>query len=419
MHLSIPLAALFASLTLALANPICIDHYDPRDLTKRARVPCPLVHDIAPRQAPETFNSSQAFVFDFYCDASPELCLKAKEGFRKSGEILSSFISFAAPVRVNASFHLFCKSDPEIDENCRTRGLSAIAGLAKPTRMMLLQDDDNVQRIYPQTVVKQFNLTPRPAYHTYDIYADFNAELPWHFWADGPKLASAQQTDFEETVVHELLHGLGFLSSWANLPASPGSLIPAGLIYDEQENPMPTDDFFVESVLDRYMTLVSGASPQRCTEFTKALNAASTKLFTQSTTPAQVASLLETAPDFQPARDMMKAATTNDTLALLPFGAQAPNDYLWLETGLPRYRQGSSVSHVAMKHYWNTSQRLMMFAADRPMSLAESIAQYGGPVGPLLLRAMASIGYQTKDKLPVPPIPKVAIPNPSPASPGQ
>ncbi|KAL1922900.1 uncharacterized protein VTP21DRAFT_9276 [Calcarisporiella thermophila] len=422
--------------SLVAGTPLCLDDPFPLHPERRVIVPCPLSQNPPIRR--QQFNTSQAFIFDFQCKVEPTLCDKAREGLRKSGEILSSYLEFSEPVRVNATFHRFCQDGETqlMDPGCEKRGYSIVVGewfsgdlasplvcayqyemtphgdeypgLARPTRLMLLEDDDQIVRFYPQPLVKQLTFSPRPAYATYDITAEFNAEHDWHFWADGPDLGAANRTDFEETVIHELIHGLGFLSMWVELPGAPSALVPPGFLLNAEDERIATvtTDYFIETALDRYLVSVEPPNTIRASEYAKQLNQAARAAFKQPPTLEELTLALETSPEFAPARAMMRQATANNTLALLPLGAQ-PDDFTWLETGLNPFRSGSSVSHVSLKDYRDTSERLMTYKSDRPLSLYQSIQQYGGPIGPRLQRCMASIGYKTRPSLPAPNPPRV------------
>ena len=90
------------------------------------------------------------------------------------------------------------------------------SGSASASRYIPLQDDDGRVRFYPQALVKQFNLASEPTYAPFDLRARFNSrpEVRNSWFRGDPDPSGYSSSDFLGTVVHELLHGLGFASAW-------------------------------------------------------------------------------------------------------------------------------------------------------------------------------------------------------------
>ncbi|KAL1924144.1 uncharacterized protein VTP21DRAFT_7179 [Calcarisporiella thermophila] len=391
---------------VATTHPLCIDFPEPDDLSRHTYTPCPVVHHALNRRQ-NAFNANNAFNFHLNCNASQELCVKVERGFTRVGEILSTYyFNFTAPIRVNASFYEFCKVEPGKHTACASDGMASQIGYASAARGILMTDDDAVSRIYPQALVKQFQLNPQPGYHEYDINCNFNAELKWKFESSPEEPG---EISFEHIVLHELLHGLGFQTYWRkySTAVSHNFLYPIGIsLVNHSMTNIYTSNF--EGALDRYLMVVPKMI--HATEYTKQIDAAARILFSRNTTSREFFNAVESAPEFQPARDMLNYSQTRDALALLPYGGKAPDDFIFMESSIIPYKAGASLSHLCLEKYGKSADRLMIASQQDPNNmplLVPDVNGQGGSIGPLVLRAMASIGYLTKQQLPTPPIPKL------------
>ncbi|CAG8616062.1 8224_t:CDS:2, partial [Scutellospora calospora] len=137
------------------------------------------------------------------------ICGKIVQAFLDAGSILSSTLLLKSSIFVNISVYDFCGDDPTCSgENFYN------PGYAQPTLLYLLKDNDGVERLYPQSLVKQFNFSNNPEYKHPDIYGEFNLALDYWF-KDDPSPIKYNQYDFLGIILHELCHGLGFLTSWS------------------------------------------------------------------------------------------------------------------------------------------------------------------------------------------------------------
>ncbi|KAL1925198.1 uncharacterized protein VTP21DRAFT_81 [Calcarisporiella thermophila] len=396
-----PLLLLFLVDASLAKIPLCIDIHNPLDLTQRNHIDCPLVHDLSLRQQ-SPVGSSSAFSVDLQCIASSDFCIKAKNNLARASEILAQHLSIKEPIRVSATFLPFCSKDANKNQDvCKKSGMMPSVGGALPARMLLLQDDDNMLRVYPQALVKQMDISPRPQFNQYDILMEFNSELPWHFLEDGPKLKYSNQTDFTHAVLHEMLHGLGFLSVFLEYPPNGKVLIPGGSAHLAAPSSGEVATYF-EGVFEKYMLKMPERKP--VSSYTQTIAAAAKALFSNRTTPEEMTTALSTSPEFQASRDLLKFATTKDALAILPFGGPM-DDPVYLETSFAPLKAGSSLSHISSTHYANTSEWLMLWRPEKNLAYEEAVRAYGGPIGPKTLRVLASLGYKTKGNLPMPPIP--------------
>ena len=157
---------------------LCLDQTDPLSINSRQWIECPFVS----HQNEKRSSQSAPFTVTFHCfDLAPDDCIKAERAFKKAGDMLSSYIVFNEPVRVNATLVSFCKQLTQCDDN------STLGG-SLPLRSMPLMNRDGVVRLHPQALVKQLQLRHHPAYAPFDIQSLFNADAP--FWFDASALLS-------------------------------------------------------------------------------------------------------------------------------------------------------------------------------------------------------------------------------------
>jgi len=122
--------------------------------------------------------------------------------FKNAATVVSNTFDFNVPIIVNASFvNLYDDSEYEL------------LGSAGPAKLIPLMDDDGMTRLYPQALVKQLQLPNHYEFNDYDISAEFNSDNS-RFWFRGDREIGEEQVDLELLIIHELLHGLGFASSW-------------------------------------------------------------------------------------------------------------------------------------------------------------------------------------------------------------
>lgn len=117
--------------------------------------------------------------FDLDCNASNDECQGVKATLSKAAEILSTAIHFESTININASYFNFC----QILQDCHYDNKLTSIGQAYPTISYIMTDrTDNMTRMYPQTLLKQFTkLSTKPNWAHYDIEAQFNNEVNWYF----------------------------------------------------------------------------------------------------------------------------------------------------------------------------------------------------------------------------------------------
>ncbi|CAJ0840512.1 14906_t:CDS:2 [Entrophospora sp. SA101] len=321
-------------------------------------------------------------------------CDKAKFAFENSGVILTSALSLNTPIIINATFTIF--DGPIAD----------LIGAAGPFRFMPLKDNDGIERLYPQALVKQFQFDSHPEFSSADIVAQFNSKSP--FWFEGDPPIRKDQIGFQELVLHELLHGLGFISSLDDyIHPVPKIITPeiVGLKYTsdgvDTKSPIKFKGF-IEMAFDKYIVFLSDG--KLLSNTTAQIN----QLFTGSGDTTSFANLdafikaFSTTPQFKIGQKMLDVVTKEKTLGFLPHDKSSVKDSVILETSLKPFQHASSISHVDYKTYTNTSEFLMTFLQESGRTLNDSIAIGGnlnaGAIGPQTLSILETLGAWIEER---------------------
>ncbi|CAG8486728.1 621_t:CDS:2 [Diversispora eburnea] len=324
------------------------------------------------------------------CSVSTDLCSKVQKAFETAGNIISSYLSLNTRIVLSASFESFCISYPSL---CEDR----ILGFAAPARWILMEDDDSIQRLYPQSLVKQFGLSTHLEYSQNDIIASFNSDASYWFEEDSTPINETQY-DFLYVMFHELHHGLGFSSAWDEFFT--GYVTP--IFANDSIKEVDVDDDlvykdnnkykFYECAFDKYLILMENS--QRTSEITKKLNT----FFTEN---KDFTTEFPGSTQAEYARQMYEIAQTPNSLGFLPRNSTNNKDAVILETSIVPYLSGSSISHVDNKTYTNTPDFLMRASVNNGINLDKEIISGGnytlGPIGPKLKQVLETMGYQTAD----------------------
>ncbi|CAG8588890.1 15194_t:CDS:2 [Racocetra fulgida] len=154
----------------------CIDHQSEIAVYVDCKYETRNLKDFVERGTDAFSKKNMLEVVEFKCDSNnTELCGKVRNAFEIAGLIISKAFKFRAPILVNASFVNFCN-------NFKVCGKSQDD---VPIGMyILMKDDDGVERLYPQALVKQFKIKKCPQFAPFDIKADFNSAANWWFKSD-------------------------------------------------------------------------------------------------------------------------------------------------------------------------------------------------------------------------------------------
>lgn len=325
------------------------------------------------------------------CDRSEAFCDKANKGFSNAANIVSNTFDFKVPILVNASFVNLCESFMLCPE-----GQPKPIGAASPTRLITLMDDDGVERLYPQSLVKQLQLSTHHEFSDFDITAGFNSKNEI-FWFRGDPEIEDDQVDFELVVVHELLHGLGFSFSWDDYlnPDNPIILTPSPSFFNS--NFASNDSFFFtgfqEFALDKYLVLTRDNSSLN--QITKNLNRFS-DIQSNFSNVEEFTRVFSKSPQFNDAKKMFNYSINNETVA---FRFTDNEEIIIIETSLVPFRSGSSFSHLDFTLYNNTTDFLMRVKAPRKVTLDDLTSvngnniNYTNPIGPKTINMLKAIGY--------------------------
>ncbi|RIA95644.1 hypothetical protein C1645_756933 [Glomus cerebriforme] len=342
-------------------------------------------------------NNNNMIQILFNCDksATPELCNKANIAFNNAATIVSNTFDLKVPLIVNASFVQLCGAFVKC-----LAGQPSPLGAAAPSRFMPLNDDDGIVRLYPQALVKQFQLPKHPQFAPIDINAVFNSNSST-FWFRGDPPIGKDQVDFEIVLVHEFLHGLGFVNSWddyINLD-NPSSLTPnpSFLFVNPEDSDVKNGTItftgFQEYILDKFLVLTKDNSST--TLITNKLNQF-TPISTNFTDEKDFITAFTKSPQYIETTNMFQNSITRGTLAIrLPDNG----DNVLLETSLVPYKPGSTLSHVDFNTFSNTTDFLMRFKAPRQAILDDLTTingndpNYTNPIGPKTIRILQALGY--------------------------
>lgn len=397
------LLLLLITITLSsLIHPvisICMDH-DPINLNRLLIVDCA---PKAPKQNNNNvgknsfqFKNDELFQVNFNCQITDEnMCSKVEKIFNMAGNIITYALTLNTPIIVNAKFGTMNPKE---------------LGGATPTRYIsLLDEDDQVERFYPQALVKQLQLSS-PATFTYsesDISAEFNSLINWHF-PDDKESIKKDQYDILYTVLHEIIHGLGFISSWKGLETPEKELTPFPLTgsddtsitsYDITNTPFKFHGFR-ETIFDKFIiTKDNDGIQRRLSSFANELN----QFNTSASQFIGFYDQLQNSPQYGAAKEVLTFSTTKNALIFMPKGGiSIPDDGILLETKIKPYQAGSSISHVDSLIYNVGNPDFLM---RRESILGESLNNLvdksgnitGSAIGPKLLNVLSSIGYNLAD----------------------
>ncbi|KAI9597239.1 hypothetical protein BDF19DRAFT_412224 [Syncephalis fuscata] len=343
-----------------------------------------------------------SFTVEMNCldDNSNNICDKAKKAFNMASRIISNVLILDAPLVVNATIFNFCKRI----NHCIKDGKQPL-GKAAPARTMIIKDSDGISRVYPQSLIKQLPSQTHPAYDKYDIVAEFNSDA--NFWFDGDGQIKGKQSDFLFVAVHELIHGLGFTTSWKDyvneqITALTPNPLPANSIND------PSAQFqfsgFFENAFDRY--LVELPSLSTIPKITKALNGFNHGVGTIYSSQFEFIDTLTRSPEYAMAQYMLNISTTAGKIGFMPKNGKTKEDVIVLETNLPTgFSPESSIAHVSYPTYSKSADFLMRYLQDAGTLLKDDVADTGnyagGPMGPKLLAILETLGYKV-NKNPAP-----------------
>ncbi|KAI9497547.1 hypothetical protein BDB00DRAFT_951721 [Zychaea mexicana] len=388
---------------IAMATPstFCVHHQHSTSRIRHAIRPCPershKRRDSQPQQ-----ESEAKMVINYTCHASnDDECAKVQSLLAKASEIITSVLKFETPVHVNASYLPFCQKLGQ----CQDSSGTVSTGQAYPSVSYLMQEENSI-RMYPQALLKQYtNLSAQVDWYEYDMNAQFNSEIDWYFEDDANSI-DKDKTDLLLTIIHELIHGLGFVSAWSDdtherfsiydpemkkfltpMPLDPPNELPDVSAAVNSESGVQPFWGFVDFPLDKFFY---AHNKVHLAGVTKLLNQWGDGNVMFATILDMVNAWVGDTNFREQAEKLYRSATTRGDITIVIDDEQV----MVMETSLAPFQDGSSLTHADESAYASTADYLMCYSAMRGVSLADlSKIHKLGPIGPSLVRIMAAMGY--------------------------
>lgn len=405
-------------------------------------------------------NSTNAFQLKFTCNAgqagsvplnATALCEAAEDALSRATEKLSSVICSYWPIQISVGFYDFCSTpsgssslascqeDPiygtQSDENivraqatCNTKTLGSAAPMQyydlSEEVAAFLGADANYQypaALYKQMVARKLATANDSSFENTsfsqsdledmlpgsDIFASFNSLMNWWFNANFSGEIEARQYDFEQIAIHELIHGLGLLTSWSTeLFGSETGLLPGGLSVSPSmtvtgsTKPYIFDKYlfdkrqgvWLDDQKSRIFERMSRLYPFPLSQMDSALNRdaelsrMATELYRTFTTPRSLV--------FYYPRWWKRGLFSSSNASGYKLNASEWDSAVIYTP--QRYSSGSTGSHVDHSTYLATGEYLMRPFGTPGVSLRRySPASLVGPVGFNVVNILQTIGYHT------------------------
>ncbi|RHZ48295.1 hypothetical protein Glove_553g57 [Diversispora epigaea] len=340
---------------LTITAKSCVDFPNPLNPSEKVIVECPPTANTYANVKRETTNFFQV---NHTCYSTTAMCDKIKEAYNDAGKEISKTLKLKQIIYVNSTFIDFLDI--------------TLLGATSVARTIKLISDDKITRYYPQALVKQFSFDPHPEYSDFDIISSFNAGQEWWFRTDNETIKS-NQYDFYAVLLHELMHGLGFVPGWGNALETSDNQNTTGLTPNLDFTGGSEIEFagFTENIFDKFVKTIINNTVNTLTYYTYQLNEA-IPIGTPFNNYSEFVTKMKSSPQWKYAEFALISATTNDS---------------------------SSINHVSDEKYEPTEDFLMTWSFN-PGETLEYLIQKGGnyksPIGPRLLSILESMGYETE-----------------------
>ncbi|KAJ1551244.1 hypothetical protein HK096_002271 [Nowakowskiella sp. JEL0078] len=348
------------------------------------------------------FKAGNNFIIDFACDSIVSLsdCSSAKETFRSAGEIISQTINLVQPIFVKAQFMSFCA----ISGNCDDNG-QKLLGQATAASYWALNDavGADPDYWYPQALAKQIvGSNSTLDWSTYDIAAQFNSDKIGNkglFWFPNSNTTVQKgQYDFLYVILHEMIHGLGFVSSWGTyVHLDPSSTLPiiTPILQTKDNSTQKTFSSLPLYIFDKYLV----ANNKRMSLSYDKMN--SDKLFDFipsliGKSDSDVTSTLKSSNAFSEGYNLYSTSTTTGKILFKGKSTtNVSNPDIVLHTEYSPFKQGSSLSHLDQSLYASDVDFLMRPEAPNGVTLRSLMNSVNtqAPIGPRTRMILWTIGY--------------------------
>ncbi|KAI9207021.1 uncharacterized protein BJ171DRAFT_421320 [Polychytrium aggregatum] len=360
---------------------------------------------------------------DFHCaNGTAQLttfCSLAELAANRALSRITAAIRFRRPIQVTFNITSFCANSTSADPSHCLQS-SKTLGLASPTKWYSWDHHTtdtvaagiDVDYVYPSALAKQLLAQdPGGPANDGDIAAVFNSDCNWlmkdHDGRIYRSLALLNRTnqagtcsdstvsyDLEQIVLHELIHGLGFLSSWYPWLGNASVLLPSQPIMSS--NHAAYIGLTKPYIFNKWMATVDGQWLRR---YELAILRASDAAAQTSAGPDRTSETWMDAFMASPGRVLAEKMMSN-------YGTRPGRLVVWFndtETRRGRYARlfassqfldGSTLSHIDASSYQGTAEFLMRPYATGNVLLDDYIPRgRRGPIGRIALSILATMGY--------------------------
>ncbi|KAG2207665.1 hypothetical protein INT47_011785 [Mucor saturninus] len=246
--------------------------YEQDVLTSTANISDPVNQDIYNSKElftrePNVTDINEVVQVKLYCEIDNTHCAKVQAALVSAAYRLSDVLNFRNQIVIKASYYSFCLN------RCSNSTLGWGTPSSQFTLISLDEADSNF--IYPQALAKQIRApyTDISSWASYDLAVDINHDIynnemdsdgiGGFYFANDSSSIEDHQVDLEYVVLHQMIHGLGMLSSWAPYfsdSTSPFQELLKGLIPSDNLKMMtPSPNWFVKH--DTGPAYVTGFQP--------------------------------------------------------------------------------------------------------------------------------------------------------------
>jgi len=337
-------------------------------------------------------SASSAFKIDFYCQATPNICDRAKYSFEKATQKIAIALKIKTQIIVQASLYSFCKIKG--DSYCNSN--SSIGSAAASAYHIL--NNNGTKLLYPQPLIKQIN--DIGIYLAADITSDFNSDYSFYF--SGDPIIEDGQIDFEYVVIHELIHGLGFATAFQKYFSLVAKVI------DDQDFLSPGLSLINNTYVSNWRSIQIFDKSVVSTANDVSLNTYNNDIMKFVSTSGLVSPLeyhnefIRSVGPYQAAKRVLEVAS-NKTGSLV--FQTSSGDRINLYTKENEFLQGTSIAHLSDE--FKFSPDFIMISDVSPLqgkTISMMYEKYGideqgnrykyGAIGPNVLKILKEIGWE-------------------------
>lgn len=343
----------------------------------------------------DDITPSSAFKIEFYCQATPNICDKAKSSFEKATQKIAIALKIKTQIIVQASLYSFCKikGDSYCDNN------SSIGSAAASAYHIL--NNNGTKFLYPQPLVKQMDDVG--IYLATDITSDFNSDYSFYF--SGDPVIEDGQIDFEYVVIHELIHGLGFATAFQKYFSLVAKVI------DDQDFLSPGLSLINNTYVSNWRSIQIFDKNVVSTVNDVSLNTYNNDIMKFTSTSGLISPLqyhnefIRSVGPYQAAKRVLEVAS-NKTGSLV--FQTSEGDRINLYTKENEFLQGTSIAHLSDE--FKFSPDFIMISDVSPLqgkTISMMYDEYGkdekgnryeyGAIGPNVLKILKEIGWEISE----------------------